>query len=98
MYATYAGLILLFLVRFLPTIFKTEWILLVMALAFYGASIHWEVEIPASKTLFEDGTKYVGMVAWLVYYSRLGASTICQHRAQQSPPPEQSSAAKNPRE
>jgi preprotein translocase subunit SecG len=83
-FASYAGFVLFYLARFYSIIVKTEYILLGMALIFFGGSIALDVlNLPGSNSfLIEDDLKLVGIVSWLSYFFRTGVSTVDYHAAQ----------------
>ena len=83
----YAGLALIWTIRFRETIAKTEYVLLGMALAFLGASVAQDIFSPeyASLHLFEDGAKLIGLLSWLAYFVRLCFSEVRLNVAQQAP-------------
>jgi hypothetical protein len=73
----YMGLILVGIVVFGRTILGTDYLLLLIALVFFGLSVFVDVfdhEIDALiggwRYLFEDGFKFLGIVGWLGYYWR----------------------------
>lgn len=84
-YVIYVGLILFYLVRFHSIILKSEYILLGMALGFFGVSVALDVIHPKGidPDLFEDGAKFVGLVSWSAYFIRFGAFAVLQNTAQQ---------------
>jgi hypothetical protein len=83
-FASYTGLILIYLFAFRSFIFKTEYVLLGMGFLSFGMSVGLDVITPrgVDLLLLEDGAKLVGIVSWLVYFYRLATSVICQHVAQ----------------
>jgi len=85
---TYAGFVLLYLLEFYSVILNTEYILLLIALIFFGVSIALDLfYLPGlNPFLFEDGAKIAGIVSWLFYFFRVGIVTISCHVAQQSAP------------
>ncbi|WP_156819983.1 hypothetical protein [Synechococcus sp. PCC 7336] len=70
-FVSYAGFLLFYLVKFYPVIWQTEYILLGMALVFFGVSSTLDLLLPSDLDLylFEDGAKLVGIVSWLSYFS-----------------------------
>jgi hypothetical protein len=73
----YMGLILSGLVVFRKSILAADYLLLLIALGFFGLSVFVDVfdhEIDALighwRYLFEDGFKFLGIVGWLGYYWR----------------------------
>ncbi len=73
---SYAGFVLFYLVKFYSVILKTEYVLLVMALSFFGLSATLDLVQPHGSYLLEDGAKLVGIVSWLAYFFRTGESAI----------------------
>ena len=71
-YAAYAAVTLYFLIRFRNVIFKTEFLLLLFALAAF--SMHngidtWFREIRAER-LLKEGNKFLGILTWFAYFCR----------------------------
>ena len=79
----YVGLVVLYLVRFGPFIRATDYVLLWIALLFFGISMALDVLDPSgiNPFLWEDGTKLVGIVSWLVYFARTSATSVSHHLA-----------------
>jgi hypothetical protein len=77
-FASYGGFVLFYLVRFYSIILKTEYVLLGLALFFFGLSIALDVIDPQGidPFLFEDGAKLVGIVSWLAYFFRTSTSVV----------------------
>jgi hypothetical protein len=79
-FVVYGALLVLYAWRFAPVILKTEFALLVAALAAFGVSLAVDVahpEVLGRYLLFvEDGAKLVGTLFWLAYFARTGASAI----------------------
>lgn len=74
----YALLMIYFLTRFYPTIWRTDFALLVLALISFGLSIvvdAFELQDSAGR-LLEDGAKLVGMMSWLGYFAVTGLSVL----------------------
>jgi len=84
-YVIYVGLVLFYLVIFHSVIRKTEYVLLVMAFVFFGVSVTLDFFEPLNVDpyLFEDGAKLVGIVSWLAYFFRTGASSLFNNVSQQ---------------
>ena len=89
-FVTYAGFVLLYLLRFYSVILNTEYILLVAALIFFGVSIALDIFNPPGLNpyLFEDAAKIAGIVSWLVYFFRVGIVAISCHDTQQKAAPD----------
>ncbi len=84
--ASYLGCVLFCLVRFYSVILKTDYILLGMALIFFGVSNILDLLDPfpfLDSYLYEDGAKLVGIVSWLSYFFRVGAFAVYRNAAQQ---------------
>jgi hypothetical protein len=94
-FVSYAGCMLFYLVRFYSIILKTEYVLLGMALIFFGVSITLDLLEPHGipPFLFEDGAKLVGIVSWLSYFFRVGVYAVYHNTAQQGAAPDGYSAA-----
>ncbi len=72
-YLSYAMIILFYFIKFRKIIVKTDFIILLLALSFFGASIiidSFSLSIPM-KSLFEDGFKLFGIVSWFGYFVRV---------------------------
>ena len=84
-FASYAAFLFFYLFRFRAIILKTEYILLGMALLFFGVSITLDVFEPAGidPYLWEDGAKLAGIVSWLAYFFRTGIFAIDRNFFQQ---------------
>ena len=79
-FVSYAGIVLFYLVRFYSIILNTNYILLGMALVFFGVSITLDLFSHGSY-LFEDGAKLVGIVSWLSYFFHVGAYAVYRDAA-----------------
>lgn len=85
---SYAGFVLFYLIKFYSIILKTEYILLVMALVFFGISMTLDLFHPSGidPYLFEDGAKLLGIVSWLSYFFRVGEFAVYLNAAQGAAP------------
>jgi hypothetical protein len=83
-YGTYISLGLIYLISFRRVILETEYPLLGVALIFLGLSVTLDVyPLPGlDPVLFEDGAKFIGIVSWLIYFTRVSGAAL------QSPRPE----------
>jgi len=79
----YMGLTLFGIVIFRKSILATDYLLLLIALGFFGLSVFVDVfdhEIDALiggwRYLFEDGFKFLGIVSWLGYFWRICFNAI----------------------
>ena len=81
---SYAGLTLVYVARFYSTILKTEYSLLGMAFAFFAVSMALDFLNPVGLEphIFEEGAKFVGIVSWLSYFVRVGASAVTSAAAE----------------
>jgi hypothetical protein len=80
--ASYGILMLLYLFKFRAVIFKTEFLLFGLALGLFGFSLGLDV-LPQNiyfRHLLEDGSKFAGIVTWLVYFARVSYSGIKSSR------------------
>lgn len=93
--ASYAGFVLFYLVKSYSVILNTEYILLGMALGFFGISCALDLINPQGidPYLFEDSAKLAGIVSWLAYFFRSATFAIYHDTAQQGAPPDGNSAA-----
>lgn len=80
-FACYSGLTLLWLVMFHKIILRTEYLLLGIALVFFGLSIIIDLMKPdiIFRVLLEDGAKLIGILTWMAYFFRCGSFAICRH-------------------
>jgi hypothetical protein len=76
-YFFYGGLLLYGMMMFNKCILDTEYLILLIAVGFFGLSItidafqhHIEQVIGHWRILFEDGFKLLGIVGWFAYFSR----------------------------
>ena len=76
---SYPVFMLFYLFWFYPVILKTEYILLGIALLFFGISVTIDLFDPSDIDIFfllEDGVKLVGIVSWLAYFFRVGMDVV----------------------
>lgn len=70
LFLLYGMLILFYLVRYIKIIIQTEFLYLILAISFFALSILVdrlpEYRLPMHH-LFEDGTKFIGIVSWVSY-------------------------------
>ncbi|MBD0300714.1 MAG: hypothetical protein ICV85_00615 [Tolypothrix sp. T3-bin4] len=79
----YGGMLLLYLFKSIKTILKTDYILLVLALGFFGGSVVAD-NIPVldkfmgmdAQLLVEDGLKFLGIISWFAYFARVGTEQL----------------------
>jgi hypothetical protein len=66
------------LLYFVPTILRTDYILLALSLLFMGLSIVMDVFVRSSNigTFIEDGCKFIGILFWLIYLARTVGAMI----------------------
>ena len=72
------------LIRFRYVILQTECVFLAIAIAFFGISVIFDfIQALDTKvfpggihTLIEDGAKFLGIISWLVYYTRAGLTAL----------------------
>ncbi len=79
-FAAYALAVILYIRRFYKIILKTEFLFLLLAFSFFAISIIADslpINLPGS-TLIEDGSKFLGIVSFLTYYSRTSLQTMFQ--------------------
>ncbi|MEA2573818.1 MAG: hypothetical protein QOH93_1116 [Chloroflexia bacterium] len=82
-YILYAGMFLIFLGKFWKAIASTEFLLLVLALGLLGTSMLFDQlndpyaeNVSAIRLLIEDGSKFLGIATWLVYFARTCLSQV----------------------
>lgn len=77
-FASYGAFALYYLLRFRRIILATEFLMLATAFAFFGLSVALDVLNPPgiNPYLLEDGTKLVGVLAWLAYFARTAAASL----------------------
>lgn len=80
-YALYAGLTLTYLWYFRKIIRRTDYTLLVVAFIGFSLSIILDVLEPPyiNPYFFEDGFKFIGLVAWLAYFWQAATSFLQHH-------------------
>lgn len=76
-----------YLVRFRKLILQTDFIVLALALGFFGSSIIVDL-LDLVPTSIEDGLKILGIVGWFGYFSRTGFQMLEPIRVQQAKTPE----------
>lgn len=79
-YPLYVGMAALFVYRFRLRIMNSEYILLVLAACFFLVSMVFDLfadsELLPGSYLFEDGFKFLGIVSWLLYFTRSGFAEV----------------------
>jgi hypothetical protein len=86
----YGAIFVLYLVKFRKIILKTDFLLLIVALGFFGISVSLDLFIPGDwlnwerELVLEDGSKLLGIMSWLAYFSRVCIGQLKQIMA--SPP------------
>ncbi|QQE64717.1 hypothetical protein GFS31_13980 [Leptolyngbya sp. BL0902] len=80
-YALYAGLTLAYLWQFRKIIRRTDYTLLVVAFVGFALSIGLDILEPPyiNPYFFEDGFKFIGLVAWSVYFWQAATSFLRHH-------------------
>lgn len=85
-YLAYFVLIVAGLFVFRQTILKTDYLLLLIALGFFGFSIFVDIVqyriqpyVGPWRILYEDGAKLLGIAGWLGYFLQTGLSCIAGH-------------------
>jgi hypothetical protein len=75
----YLGVIIFYLFKYRAVIFKTEYLLMGMALFFFACSIGQDVvnlRLFGDPYIFEDGAKFIGILIWLAYFFFAGRTVI----------------------
>lgn len=75
---------ILLLFRFRATILNTNYLFLVIAILFFGISLVFDVIqslkiflfLEGIAPLFEDGSKFLGIISWLTYFARVGLTSL----------------------
>ncbi len=79
-FGLYSLLIFAYMARFIRTILKTEFLLLLLAIGFFGLMLFADKElVPLDEDtshLFEDGAKLFGIVSWAAYYARVSLVAV----------------------
>lgn len=77
-YLSYLVALLVYLTVFVKRILETEYVLLLLALAFFALSMMIDVlsGFGFTSIILEDSTKFAGIVAWMFYYWRVSYATI----------------------
>jgi hypothetical protein len=70
-YAGYIVLVLIFFLRFKTILKKTEFIILLSAVIFFGLSIVCDNIFPNIPAVIEDTFKLVGITTWFTYFARI---------------------------
>ena len=82
LFAVYIVILSVYLLRFSRSIAQTEYAILLLAVAFIGASTLWDLVLPLLQiavpghAFFEDGLKMCGIVAWAAYFIRSSFHSI----------------------
>ncbi|WP_299228862.1 hypothetical protein [uncultured Psychroserpens sp.] len=83
-FLSYGLLMLWYLIRFLRLILKTDFVMLAFALSCFALSLFVDNFMynasPYISKLLEDGAKFIGIIAWLVYYIRISQQFILQKK------------------
>jgi hypothetical protein len=85
-YLIYAAFTLFIVVRFFNFIMMTEYLILMIAFFLFGVSIIIDLlteEPTLLRVLAEDGSKFIGIVSWCLYYSRLAMSLLASNHRRQ---------------
>ncbi len=77
-YLGYLGLILIYLYISRSVILESEFLLLMIAFGFFGASIAIDAifSLADLTSFIEDGFKFAGIVFWLVYFTRTAQAAV----------------------
>ncbi len=77
-YLSYMIFMLYVLIRFLPFIVRTNYILLMFALSFFAVSVALDVfdGMGFDKYLMEDGSKFFGIVSWFGYFLKTALDVV----------------------
>ena len=79
LYVIYAGTVFLYIFKFYPIILKTDYVLMVIALSFFALSLIIDITHPFTRNgrfFFEDGSKFIGLVSWFLYFYRVGKYAV----------------------
>jgi hypothetical protein len=83
----YLSVTFVYLVRFRGVILESDYLLLGLALGFFGLSVAVDVFTEGELYLWEDGAKFVGIVTWLAYFVRVSAQVPRRPRLVAARPP-----------
>jgi hypothetical protein len=77
-YGTYLGIVLIYIIRFRHVILETEYPLLGLALITLSLSVTFDIypSLGGNPSLVHDGLKFIGIVSWLIYFTRLSNSAL----------------------
>ena len=75
-YIFYGFLSAAYVVKFYRILFSTEYLLMILALAFLGVSISLDFFNLGVSPFFEDGAKLMGIMSWLAYLFQMGKSMV----------------------
>jgi hypothetical protein len=90
-FASYAGIACLYLVRFWDKVLQTEFLLLAFALSLFGFSVTMDAWIPFAHSnssdddllyLLEDGAKPTGVLSWFAYLFLVSRRSIQAYSGQ----------------
>lgn len=82
-YALYAGFVTVYLWQFKRLIRRTDYTFLAIAFICFALSIGLDIlELPyMNPYFFEDGFKFLGLMAWLVYFWQTATTLLRSHYA-----------------
>lgn len=79
-YPLYVALVALFFYVYRHRVLRTEYVILLLSIGFFIVSLTMDLaidnELVPGNYLFEDGFKFLGIVAWLVYFTRSGFADV----------------------
>ena len=100
-FALYGGMFLLFLVRFGKKIASTDFLVFVLACGLLGMSVLFDQmnepfgdNVPAMSLLLEDGAKLLGILTWLLYFTRTGLAQLLPALTSHRPPTQEQPVAR----
>ncbi|MEH1973359.1 MAG: hypothetical protein V7L02_09110 [Nostoc sp.] len=70
-YASYIALVLIFFIKFKTILKKSEFLILLSAIMFFGLSIICDSIFPNIPIAIEDTFKLVGITTWFTYFARI---------------------------
>ena len=81
-YGVYAALAVAWIWVYRRFVARTEWVLLVLALVFFAVSLVLDrAFVENQKHVIEDGAKFLGIVAWTLYFVRTSYRELAAARA-----------------
>ena len=79
-YLGYGTLLLIYLFTFRKFLLQTEFLILICSLIFFGTSIVFDLLQNSThfygRSFLEDGAKFLGILSWFIYYTRVSFQKV----------------------